>query len=174
MDCGGLTPLWPRSGHLLFGSSRRRKSRDRGNSVSHGPGAEEPAVRRAKRRQSAAIDIGRPLRAFPVTPPGVRVRTRRFGGLWRTPSGNPRQAEGPCGGHLAFGVPARRERFGLSGRRRRGFTLSHRTGDQRTRAVAFTAAWAHERRVLLATPFDPLRGPFGPSSAPRTDYYARC
>ena len=27
------------------------------------------------------IDIGRPLRAFPVTPPGVRVRTRRFGWL---------------------------------------------------------------------------------------------
>jgi hypothetical protein len=27
------------------------------------------------------IDIGRPSQAFPVTPPCIRVRTRRFGGL---------------------------------------------------------------------------------------------
>jgi hypothetical protein len=32
-------------------------------------------------RGTGAIDIGRPSRAFPVTPPCVRVRTRRFGEL---------------------------------------------------------------------------------------------
>ena len=32
---------------------------------------------------------------------------------------------------------------------------------------------AHELRCLLATPINPLRGPFGPSSA-LTDYFALC
>jgi len=45
-------------------------------------------------RLRATIDIGRPSRAFPVTPPCVRVRTRRFG---------PIQAAGGAG-------PARRSR----------------------------------------------------------------
>jgi hypothetical protein len=34
-----------------------------------------------KSRRGEQIDIGRPLQAFPVTPPCVRVRTRRFGWL---------------------------------------------------------------------------------------------
>jgi len=131
------------------------------------PAYRGPRVPEEKRRQAAAIDIGRPSRAFPVTPPGVRVRTRRFGGLWRTPSGDPRQAEGghPFGEHRAFGRPPRRERFGLSGRRRRGFTLPHRAEDQQMVLLLLRPRWAPERRVLLATPFNPLRGPFGPSSA---------
>ena len=32
-------------------------------------------------KQRLGIDIGRPSQAFPVTPPCVRVRTRRFGSV---------------------------------------------------------------------------------------------
>jgi len=35
----------------------------------------------ASKKKLKKIDIGRPSRAFPVTPPCVRVRTRRFGRL---------------------------------------------------------------------------------------------
>ena len=37
---------------------------------------------------STEIDIGRRSLAFPVTPPCVRVRTRRFGGLSYRPAAN--------------------------------------------------------------------------------------
>jgi hypothetical protein len=39
------------------------------------------------------IDIGEPSRAFPVTPPCVRVRTRRFGWLSSRSSSQGWQAE---------------------------------------------------------------------------------
>ena len=44
------------------------------------------------RRQALGIDIGRPSRAFPVTPPCVRVRTRRFGSVERSSDGQSGQA----------------------------------------------------------------------------------
>ena len=39
-------------------------------------------------RLTALIDIGRLLPAFPVTPPDMRVRIRRFGGLSYRPTVN--------------------------------------------------------------------------------------
>jgi len=39
-------------------------------------------------RKCARIDIGRLSPAFPVTPPYVRVRIRRFGGLNDYPTAN--------------------------------------------------------------------------------------
>jgi len=43
------------------------------------PRATRPLIHTSGR--SHLIDIGRPSRAFPVTPPCIRVRTRRFGRL---------------------------------------------------------------------------------------------
>jgi hypothetical protein len=40
-----------------------------------------PAPLGAECNLDAQIDIGRPSLAFPVTPPCIRVRTRRFGEL---------------------------------------------------------------------------------------------
>ena len=47
----------------------------------------------------ASIDIGRPSRAFPVTPPCVRVRTRRFSKKQhqRTSAGRPRESKNAFG-----------------------------------------------------------------------------
>jgi len=59
-------------------AARRPRSRaPQGSRTAVGP---EGATERAGNgTQVRLIDIGRPSRAFPVTPPCVRVRTRRFG-----------------------------------------------------------------------------------------------
>src|SRR5689334_22780305 len=45
------------------------------------------------REKRGEINIGMPSRAFPVTPPCVRVRTRRFGWLYGWPSRQRRETE---------------------------------------------------------------------------------
>ena len=80
-----------------------------------------------------SIDVRKSSRAVVVTPPRVRVRTRRF-------------CHGPCG--LC-------RRFGPSADGRRGFapTLRHE-GQQ---SVVFLPLVAHESRVVLAFSFAPLQ-----------------
>ena len=83
------------------------------------------------------IDIGRPSQAFPVTPPCVRVRTRRFGRL--------------CGFfRRAFGCAHRHRHFGPFPGASWGFTpVPFREGQTHLDVLPL---YAHEIRVLLATP----------------------
>jgi putative transposase len=77
---------WHRQGFRLFWT--RLSRRDNGGRPSVDPKVKALIKRMAKAnplwgapRIHGEIDIGRPLQAFPVTPPCVRVRTRRFGWL---------------------------------------------------------------------------------------------
>ena len=67
----------------------------------------------------------------------------------------------------------RRHRFGtFSYRGRRGMPTVRVEGQPK---LFFLPLSGHESHTLLATPFIPLRGPFGPSvSEPSLAYYALC
>src|SRR5208283_1614872 len=72
-------------------------------------------------------------------------------------------------GCRAFGFGRRRDHFDLSRDRTRGFTPArHR---QVQRELEWRSRCAHETSKLLALSFNPLRGPFGPSTAGAA-YYA--
>jgi hypothetical protein len=71
----------------------------------------------------------------------------------------------------AFGLALRHRRFGAFSCDDRRAVLARRLEGQPK--LFFLPLSGHESRVLLAAPFIPLRGPFGPSAGPPA-YYALC
>ena len=104
------------------------------------------------------IDIGRPSRAFPVTPPCVRVRTRRFGWLGVRPNHQ------RFGRRRAFGHSLRHGQFGPFAAGRRGYTPTLRPKGQ-------PIGWVFCRLLPMSrASYSPLHllpgggAPFGPSA----------
>jgi hypothetical protein len=117
---------------------------------------------------SSCIDIGRPSRAVPVTPPCVRVRTRRFGLVEPSNRASVHQMLGGC---RAFSIVLHRGPLGPFTVRLRGFTptLGHegqlQLGFCRLRPMSRTAYWPLQSvrafgrsfPVRRAQPFLPFR-----------------
>src|SRR5262245_51057643 len=87
-------------------------------------------------------DRGEPRGSSPPTPPGIRVRTRRFDRV-------PRSAVGPAG-RWALGLSLRQEGFGPFLISIRGFTPTRRQGGQAR--LDFPPPVTPESRVRLTLP----------------------
>ena len=105
------------------------------------------------------IDIGRPSRAFPVTPPYVRVRIRRFGRLSKWSLYTRKAPTLPGFQSRSSPRMVRLPLRSLLGLHPMGCGVGQHQLDFRPQSI-------HETHVILSLPFNPFRGPFRPSAEP--------